>query len=65
MWQKWGTVKGASLQKGGIDLTKDRMHMQVNGQGEQIKFNITPAQLQQWLNAVGCVPVNIKIKPGP
>jgi hypothetical protein len=46
---------------GGIDLTPARMNLQTNGNG--IRFHLDPAMLQKLQNAPGFVPVIINIQP--
>ncbi len=49
--------------KGGIDLTRDKIAVEVkrSGQGVQIKFD--PAKILQFQNALGLTPVIIDISP--
>ena len=48
--------------RGGIDLTSDKA-LQVQNNGQGIKFQIDPAQLVQFQNAPGFVPVIIDMEP--
>jgi signal transduction histidine kinase/ribosomal protein L21E len=49
--------------KGGIDLTPAKMNLQVQNQGDEIRFHLNPAMLAQLQNAPGFVPVIINIRP--
>jgi len=49
--------------RGGIDLTPANMNLQTQNAGEEIKFHLDPAMLQQLQNAPGFVPVIISIQP--
>ena len=49
--------------KGGIDFNTDKMNLQVQNSGGEIKFTIDPAMLEQLQNAPGFVPVIINIQP--
>jgi hypothetical protein len=49
--------------KGGIDLNDDKMNLQVQNPGGEIKFDIDPAMLAQLQNAPGFVPVIINDQP--
>jgi hypothetical protein len=56
-------IKPADLaMRGGIDLSSDKA-LSVQNNGQDIKFHIDPAQLQQLENAPGFVPVIINIQP--
>ena len=48
--------------KGGIDLTRDKMSVQVKGAGG-VQFNFDPAMIQQLQNSAGLTPVIIDIRP--
>ena len=50
-------------EKGGIDFNADKINLQIQNQGEGIKFNLDPAMLQQLQNAPGFTPVIINIAP--
>lgn len=54
-----------SAQKGGIDLTADRLDLQTGADGGRsgVRFNVDPAQLQAFQNAPGFVPVIMNIQP--
>ena len=54
--------KAMGLEKGGIDLTPNRMDLQTTGSGE-ITFDLDSAMLQQVQNAPGMTPVVINILP--
>ena len=49
--------------KGGIDFNSDKMNLQVQNNGGEIKFHLDGAMLQQLRNAPGFVPVIINILP--
>ncbi len=48
-------------QNGGIDLTRDRMGLQIKGNGQGVHFNFDPAMIQQLQNSSGLKPVIINI----
>jgi predicted house-cleaning noncanonical NTP pyrophosphatase (MazG superfamily) len=48
---------------GGIDFNTDKMNLQIQYSGGEIKFHLDPAMLQQLQNATGFVPVIINIQP--
>jgi len=48
---------------GGIDFNSDKMNLQLQNAGKEIKFHIDPAMLKQLQNAPGFVPVIINIQP--
>ena len=48
---------------GGIDFNSDKLNLQLQNNGGEIKFHIDPAMLQQLKNASGFVPVIINITP--
>jgi len=50
------------LGKGGIDLTSSKA-ISIQNIGQNIQFHIDPAQLAQWRNADGIVPVVVDIRP--
>jgi signal transduction histidine kinase len=50
-------------QNGGIDLTRDKMNVEVKSSGEGLQFNFDPATIAQWQNASGVNPVIIDIHP--
>jgi signal transduction histidine kinase len=52
-----------SAQKGGIDLTRDKMGLKVQGAGDGVQFNFDPVMIQQLQNASGLTPVVIDIHP--
>ena len=60
-----GTATDASMkaQKGGIDLTADRMALDVQNSGDGIEFHMDPAMLRQLQNLSGFSPVIINIQP--
>ncbi len=64
VFKKEGEVDEAMIsQRGGIDLTSDKvLKIKDDGAGE-IKFNIDPAMLQQLQNASGFTPVIINVQP--
>ena len=49
--------------KGGIDFNSDKMNLEIQNGGGEIKFKIDAAMLQQLQNAPGFMPVIINIKP--
>ncbi len=49
--------------KGGIDLTRDKVDLRIQGSGQGVQFNFEPAVLQQLQNASGLTPVIIDIYP--
>jgi serine/threonine protein phosphatase PrpC len=54
----------ATEREGGIDFKSDRMDvLDVQNEGEGIKFNLSPAQLKQFENVPGFTPVIINIQP--
>ncbi|MEI8012374.1 MAG: hypothetical protein WCI27_07855, partial [Candidatus Omnitrophota bacterium] len=58
-------VKNPTLdqsQNGGIDLTPDRLNMDVNADG-RIKFNVDPAMLQKLQDMPGFSPVILRVSP--
>jgi len=57
------TSNQRELTPGGIDLTPANMNLQTQNAGEEIKFHLDPAMLQQLQNAPGFVPVIINIQP--
>ncbi|MBF0571124.1 MAG: hypothetical protein HQL12_04565 [Candidatus Omnitrophica bacterium] len=52
-----------SAQNGGIDLTRDKMNLQVHKERDGIGFSFDPVMLQQLQNVSGFVPVIINIQP--
>ena len=48
---------------GGIDLTRDRMGLQVQDDGQSVQFKFDPAMIQQLQNSSGLTPVIIDIQP--
>ena len=54
---------GNAQKEGGIDLTPANMNLQTKNNGDEIKFHLDPAMLQQLQNAPGFVPVIINIQP--
>ena len=48
---------------GGIDLTRDKMGLQVQNGGQDVQFKFDPAMIQQLQNASGLTPVIIGIHP--
>jgi hypothetical protein len=50
-------------ENGGIDFNADKINLQVQNNGGEIKFHIDPAMLAQLQNAPGFVPVIIHIQP--
>ena len=52
-----------SAQNGGIDLTRDKMNIQMRGAENGVQFNFDPAMIQQLQNASGLTPVIIGIHP--
>ena len=48
---------------GGIDLTRDRLKVEIQGHGNGIQFNFDPAMIQQLQNATGLTPVIIDMHP--
>jgi hypothetical protein len=53
----------AAMDNGGIDLTPDKMPLEVKQKGEGIQFKIDPAQIEQMKNSSGLTPVIINILP--
>jgi hypothetical protein len=51
------------LNKGGIDFNADKMNLETRNEGEEIKFKMDPAMLQQLQNVPGFYPVIINIQP--
>ncbi len=58
-----GEGKPVKADNGGIDLTRDRMGLQVHSGGQGVQFNFDPAMIQQLQNAPGLAPVIIDIQP--
>ncbi len=48
---------------GGIDFNSNKMNLQLQNGGKEIKFHMNPAMLAQLQNASGFVPVIINIQP--
>jgi hypothetical protein len=48
---------------GGIDLTREKMNVQVKSSGEGIQFNFDQQTVAQWQNASGVTPIIIGIQP--
>ena len=48
---------------GGIDLTRDKMGLEVQSEGPGVQFKFDPAMIQQLQNASGLTPVIIDIQP--
>ena len=48
---------------GGIDFNSDKMNLQLQNAGQEIKFHMDPAMLQHLQNAPGFTPVIINIQP--
>jgi hypothetical protein len=70
--QKAGTpgIPGAAhlqnkdrAQTGGIDLTPSRMELQTTAGDNEIRFNLSPAQMEQLMNCPGFTPVIMEILP--
>jgi len=53
----------AMMAPGGIDLTRDKMGLQIQGEGHVIQFKFDPAMTQQLRNSTGLTPVVINIQP--
>ena len=53
----------AIARNGGIDFNPKKMNLQVQNNTVEIKFHLDPAQLAQFQNAPGMVPVDINIQP--
>ena len=51
------------LKKGGIDLTTDRMNLDIRASKEGIKFTFDPALMEQLKNASGFTPVVVTCEP--
>ncbi|MBF0122582.1 MAG: hypothetical protein HQL21_04120, partial [Candidatus Omnitrophica bacterium] len=49
--------------KGGIDLTRDKMGLQVQSEGQGVQFTLDPVMIQQLQNASGLTPIIIDIQP--
>ncbi|MBF0594961.1 MAG: hypothetical protein HQL22_08325 [Candidatus Omnitrophica bacterium] len=54
---------GDTVQKGGIDLTRDKIGLQVRNQGQSVQFNFDPAMIRQLQSASGLTPIIIDIQP--
>ncbi len=50
-------------EKGGIDLTANKMPLEIQNTGQEIKFQLNPTQLEALRNAPGFEPVIINIQP--
>ncbi|MBF0387805.1 MAG: hypothetical protein HQL20_08120 [Candidatus Omnitrophica bacterium] len=61
--QSKDTAMGIADQKGGVDLTRDKLGLQVQSDWGHIQFNIDPAMIQQLQNLTGLTPVIIDIQP--
>ncbi len=64
--QNFGISQVMTLQKarnGGIDLTPANLHVETQNSGDEIKFHMDAAMLQQLQNAPGFEPVIISIQP--
>ena len=48
---------------GGIDLSPDKMDLQVQSDGQGVQFNSDPAMIRRLQNAFGFVPVIVDIQP--
>ncbi len=53
----------AMASKGGIDFNADKMNLQTQNAGQDIKFQVDPAMLKQLQDAPGFTPVIINIQP--
>ena len=51
------------IKKGGIDLTRDKIGLQVQNGGQGVQFKFDSAMIQQLQNASGLTPVIIDIHP--
>jgi ribosomal protein L21E len=49
--------------KGGIDLTRDKMGLEVQNTGESVQFKFDPAKIQHLQDATGLTPIIIDIQP--
>ncbi len=49
--------------KGGIDLTRDKIGLQVQNQGHGVQFKFDPVRIQQLQISSGLTPVIIDIRP--
>ena len=58
-----GLDKVTSGEKGGIDFNADKMDLQLQNAGQEIKFHIDPSMLQQLQDAPGFTPSIINIQP--
>ncbi|MBF0594602.1 MAG: B12-binding domain-containing radical SAM protein [Candidatus Omnitrophica bacterium] len=58
-----GVSRRDLAQSGGIDLTRDKMGIQVQGDGQGVQFKFDPAMIQQLQNASGIAPAVIDIRP--
>ncbi|MBF0483191.1 MAG: phosphotransferase [Candidatus Omnitrophica bacterium] len=50
-------------EKGGIDLTRDKMNIEVKGAQDSVKFKVDQAMLQQLQNSSGLMPVVVDVHP--
>ncbi len=60
------TMSGVKANTGGIDLTSDKLPLEVKSDGNNVidgDFNIDPVMLKQWEEASGVVPVIFNIEP--
>ncbi|MEI8012735.1 MAG: hypothetical protein WCI27_09725 [Candidatus Omnitrophota bacterium] len=58
-----GSSTDGKVSNGGIDLTRDKMGLQVQSLSSGVQFNFDPAMMQQLQNATGLTPVIIDIRP--
>ena len=54
--------KASPTTPGGIDLSADQFGLEVQGKGEDFKFNFDPAKLQN-MNIDGFFPIIINVAP--
>jgi hypothetical protein len=56
-------IDQAQLSRGGIDFNPDKINLQVQNAGLEIKFHLDPAMIEQLRNSPGFTPVIINIQP--
>ncbi|NTU49947.1 MAG: radical SAM protein [Desulfobulbaceae bacterium] len=58
-----GKADAMNSDLGGIDLSRDKMGLQVQNGGQGVQFKFDPAMIQQLQNAAGLTPIIIDIRP--
>ncbi|MBF0595756.1 MAG: hypothetical protein HQL22_12430, partial [Candidatus Omnitrophica bacterium] len=58
-----GSVEEDFAMKGGIDLTRDKIGLHVQGVGDGVQFRFDPAMIRQLQHASGLTPVIVDIQP--